>query len=119
MSFHIPLRGANSPRAALRPALLAVLLSVPLLLAALWTPATALAEAKARAIMQRVQDRDDGDNMTADMEMILIDKKNNRRNRSIKTFSKDKVTHDDGLGWEHQGRSAEHDRQPGLAVVRE
>ena len=45
---------------------------------------------KAREIMQKVNDRDDGDNRTADMEMILIDKRGNKRKRSIRSFRKDK-----------------------------
>jgi len=45
---------------------------------------------KARKIMEKVEDRDTGDNMTAEMEMVLIDKKNNRRIRRIRMFSKDK-----------------------------
>ena len=45
---------------------------------------------KARAIMEKVDARDDGDNQTADMEMILIDKKDNKRVRKLRTFSKDK-----------------------------
>ena len=44
----------------------------------------------ARKIMEKVEDRDTGDNMTARMEMILIDKKNNRRIRKIQMFSKDR-----------------------------
>ena len=43
-----------------------------------------------REIMEKVDARDDGDNMTADVEMILIDKNDNRRIRKMKTFSKDK-----------------------------
>ena len=45
---------------------------------------------RARAIMEKVDARDDGDNQTADMEMILIDKQGNQRVRRIATFSKDK-----------------------------
>ena len=45
---------------------------------------------KAREIMQRVNDRDDGDNRTSDMEMILIDRKKNRRVRKIRAFTKDR-----------------------------
>jgi hypothetical protein len=45
---------------------------------------------KAREIMEKVEDRDTGDNMTAQMEMVLIDKKNNLRIRKIHIFSKDK-----------------------------
>ena len=45
---------------------------------------------KAREIMQKVEDREDGDNSTSDMEMILIDKNKKKRIRKIKTFTKDK-----------------------------
>ena len=45
---------------------------------------------KARAIVEKVDARDDGDNQTADMEMVLIDKKGQKRVRKIHTFSKDK-----------------------------
>ena len=45
---------------------------------------------QARAIMEKVDARDDGDNQTAHMEMILIDKRGNQRVRRIATFSKDK-----------------------------
>lgn len=41
-------------------------------------------------IAQKVHDRDDGDNSTADMRMILIDKNNQTRVRELKRFSKDK-----------------------------
>jgi hypothetical protein len=40
--------------------------------------------------MEKADARDDGDNMIANMEMILIDKKGQERVRKIKTFSKDK-----------------------------
>ena len=45
---------------------------------------------RARAIMEKVDARDDGDNQTANMEMILIDKRGYQRVRRIATFSKDK-----------------------------
>ena len=45
---------------------------------------------EARAIMEKVDARDEGDNRTADMEMILIDKNDKQRIRKIATFSKDK-----------------------------
>ena len=45
---------------------------------------------KARRIMQKVEDRDDGDNSTSDMEMILIDKNKKKRIRKIKVYTKDK-----------------------------
>lgn len=43
---------------------------------------------KAREIMQKVDARDDGDNMTARMEMVLIDKNGNTRVREIRQFKK-------------------------------
>ncbi len=45
---------------------------------------------EARKIMELVDTRNDGDNQTADMEMILIDKKGNERIRKIASFKKDK-----------------------------
>lgn len=44
---------------------------------------------KARQIMQQVNDRDDGDNVISEDEMILIDKRGKQRVRSIKNFKKD------------------------------
>ncbi len=44
---------------------------------------------EAREIMQRVEDRDDGDRATSDLEMILIDKNQNTRVRQIRSFSRD------------------------------
>ena len=63
--------------------LLAVLLAWSCVL-----PAVA-AELTARQIMERVDDRDDGDNRIADMTMTLIDKNGSRRVRSIRSFDKD------------------------------
>ena len=40
-------------------------------------------------IMQKVLDRDDGDNIITNMQMQLIDKNNHKRIRDMKTFSKD------------------------------
>jgi len=45
---------------------------------------------KAREIMEKVDDRDDGDNQTLDMLMTLIDKHNNERIRKLSVFAKDK-----------------------------
>ena len=57
----------------------------------LFIPLSAAADdAKAREIMIKVDERDDGDNSISDMEMILIDKKGKKRIRKIKTFTKDK-----------------------------
>lgn len=44
----------------------------------------------ARAIMEKVDARDEGDNQTSTMEMILIDKRGNQRFRQIAAFSKKK-----------------------------
>jgi len=44
----------------------------------------------ARAIMEKVDARDEGDSRTADMQMVLVDKRGNERVRRISTFSKDK-----------------------------
>lgn len=47
-------------------------------------------DARARAIMEKVDARDDGDNRVSDMEMILIDRHGNKRERKIRSFMKDK-----------------------------
>jgi outer membrane lipoprotein-sorting protein len=47
-------------------------------------------DAKAREIMQQVNDRDDGDNQTSEVRMVLIDKAGNKRTRELKSFRKDK-----------------------------
>ena len=47
-------------------------------------------DARARAIMEKVDARDDGDDQTSDMEMILIDKNKKQRIRKLSTFNKDK-----------------------------
>jgi len=41
-------------------------------------------------IAQKVHDRDDGDNSTSNMKMILIDKNGHKRVRDLKTYTKDK-----------------------------
>lgn len=41
-------------------------------------------------IAQKVHDRDEGDNSTSKMKMILIDKNSNKRVRDLKRFTKDK-----------------------------
>ncbi|MAG32592.1 MAG: outer membrane lipoprotein-sorting protein [Deltaproteobacteria bacterium] len=45
---------------------------------------------KAREIMVRVDERDDGDNQTSNLQMILIDKRDKRRIRELRSFRKDK-----------------------------
>ncbi len=61
-----------------------------LALAMIAAPAAWADDPKAREIMQKVNDRDDGDNQTSDMEMILIDRRKNKRVRKIRSFNKDK-----------------------------
>lgn len=85
MTARIPLR----PIAGKLPVLLPALLAACLLAVAAAPPARA-DDAKARSIMRKVNDRDDGDNETADLEMILIDKRGNKRIRKIHSFRKDK-----------------------------
>ncbi len=46
--------------------------------------------AKAREIMQKVDDREDGDNQTSNLQMILIDKRDKKRVRELRSLSKDK-----------------------------
>lgn len=43
----------------------------------------------AREIMEKVNERDDGDRSISEMEMILIDKKGKKRVRKIKTYSRE------------------------------
>ena len=52
-------------------------------------PAGAAPAPSAREIMQRVEDRDDGDLQTSDMEMILIDKSGYERVRQLRSFGRD------------------------------
>lgn len=60
-----------------------------LLLAILAVPVAHAAPPDARAIMQRVEDRDDGDNAIIDMEMVLVDRHQNQRSRKIRRYLKD------------------------------
>ncbi|SFV60612.1 Outer membrane lipoprotein-sorting protein [hydrothermal vent metagenome] len=46
-------------------------------------------DANARAIMEKVDARDDGNTLEQDMLMVLIDKNGNERTRDLKTYSKD------------------------------
>lgn len=47
-------------------------------------------EPQARAIMVRVDERDDGDNQTSNLQMVLIDKRGKQRVRELRSFRKDK-----------------------------
>jgi len=61
-----------------------------LVLLTLFVPLAFADDPKARVIMEKVDARDDGDNQTSNMEMILIDKRGNQRVRKLASFSKDK-----------------------------
>jgi hypothetical protein len=68
------------------------LVAVALCVAGVLTAVPAVAPAlglTAREIMQRVNDRDDGDNQTADIEMRLIDSAGNERLRRLRQYRKD------------------------------
>jgi hypothetical protein len=54
------------------------------------SPAEAADVPKARAIMEKVDARDDGDSMISDMKMILIDKNQQTRERTMRSFSQDR-----------------------------
>ena len=62
----------------------------PVLLFLLLPAYAAQAELSAREIMERVDDRDDGDNGIMDLTMTLVDKNGDRRLRKIRSFLKDK-----------------------------
>ncbi len=81
--------GLTSARLA-RRALSATSVMLVALLALSAFAATAADDPKAREIMTRVDDRDDGDNQTSNMQMILIDKRGKQRVRDLRSFSKDK-----------------------------
>ena len=61
-----------------------------LALLGLWFPFAAVTAGDARQIMQQVNDRDDGDNSSADLTMTLVDRNGNERQRRIRSFNKDK-----------------------------
>jgi outer membrane lipoprotein-sorting protein len=65
------------------------LIKLALLTAVALTPLSLNAQT-ADQIMARVEARNDGDNATSVMEMILIDKSGHQRKRSIRSFTKDK-----------------------------
>ncbi|MEG3619294.1 outer membrane lipoprotein-sorting protein [Magnetovibrio sp. PR-2] len=49
------------------------------------------ADLTAREIMEKVDDRDDGDNRISQMRMLLLDKNGNQRMRHMKSFDKDLI----------------------------
>lgn len=65
-----------------------ILVGLSLVLTFFMTPAAGAA-ADPRAIMQQVHDRDDGDNLSCIMEMILIDRNGGERVRRLRQFAKD------------------------------
>jgi hypothetical protein len=67
-----------------------VLAIIVIFLASILLSVEALAAPTGREIMELVDQRDDGDNQTADIQMILKDKNNKVRKRTISLFAKDK-----------------------------
>ena len=53
-------------------------------------PVLAADDPKAREIMTAVDEREDGDNQTSNMQMVLIDKRGKQRIRELRSFRKDK-----------------------------
>lgn len=69
---------------------LASLITLPLIATSvLAADAVTEDDPKARAIMQRVDERDQGDNQTSKIQMVLIDKRGNQRVRELQNFTKD------------------------------
>jgi len=76
----------DSHRGLLRVAGLALLVGHAALVA---TPVFAADDPKAREIMTNVDEREDGDNQTSNMQMVLIDKRGKQRVRELRSFRKD------------------------------
>ena len=72
-------------RRAVGPALLSMLASLVVAV-----PMASADDPKAREIMEAVNDRDDGDNRSSDVRMVLIDKNGNERIRETRSYIKDK-----------------------------
>jgi len=68
----------------------AAVLAVAVHLSLMVSPGAAADDSQARAVMEKVDARDDGDNQTADMQMVLIDRRGKERIRKIATFKKDR-----------------------------
>ena len=60
--------------------------------AALAAPALSADDPKAREIMTAVDERDDGDNQTSNMQMVLIDKRGKQRIRELRSSAKTKAS---------------------------
>lgn len=70
--------------------LILVLTALSCLLLASVIPLSVSAESlSAREIMERVDDRDDGETSVSEMTMVLIDRRDNQRVRQMKSFRKD------------------------------
>jgi outer membrane lipoprotein-sorting protein len=52
-------------------------------------PVSAEESPSAREIMQRVRDRDDGDNSSQELEMVLVDKNRSQRVRKLRAYGRD------------------------------
>jgi hypothetical protein len=88
-AFRVPL--ASFGAALLVPGLvLGLALITPAAPAAAADAVVPADEPKAREIMVRVDERDDGDNQTSNLQMVLIDKRGKQRVRELRSFSKDK-----------------------------
>ncbi len=74
-AFH-KILGTYARRAVVLPLAFALLLA-----GALWQTEAKADDPKAREIMQKVNDRDDGDNQISELKMTLIDRNNKRRVR--------------------------------------
>jgi hypothetical protein len=66
-----------------------VQLALAALLLVLSVAASAADELTARQIMERVDAREDGDTVTQDLQMVLIDKRGNQRVRKLRSFGRD------------------------------
>lgn len=62
--------------------------SITLLSSGLFANLSLADDPKARAIMEKADARDEGDNKTSDMEMILIDRRGNKRIRKLRSMDK-------------------------------
>ncbi|MEM9173818.1 MAG: outer membrane lipoprotein-sorting protein [Myxococcota bacterium] len=87
MSGRVPARRA--PLALLARAGVLVALVAPMVALAAGA-AFGADDPRAREIMTKVDDREDGDNQTSNMQMVLIDKRGKQRVRELRSFRKDK-----------------------------
>jgi hypothetical protein len=82
---------AMTSRSLAEPFRCAALLGLAIFFTGASLPDPAFADdPEARKIMEQVDDRDDGDNQTGNLQMILIDKRGKQRVRELKSFGKDK-----------------------------